>query len=97
MFSGAETNSIHLYAASGCLLPAKTTKSSEATVVAHCLSCGNGAAAHLPVASGKSDSKVPANQAPAIYMATSPFAKVTRPSHEFEFKRSGGEYFFKLT
>ena len=41
---------------------------------------GSGAVAHLPLISGNSVVSVPANQAPAMYMPTWPWAKATRPS-----------------
>src|SRR3989304_6746204 len=96
IFSGAETHSIHLKAASWFLLPENTTRWSDATVVAQRSSCGSGAVAHKPVTSGNSVNNVPANHEPAMYMATSPLANATRPSHELEFKKSGGEYFTRL-
>src|SRR5919202_4284238 len=92
MIWGAERNSIHFQAASLFLLCSKITSASPAIVVAHCLSSGSGAAAHLPLISGNSLRSVPANQAPATYMATVPLAKATRPSYELELKKSSGEY-----
>src|SRR4051794_33804161 len=91
-FCGAERNSIHFQAASLFLLELRMVSASPAIVVPHCLSFGSGATLHLPLILGNCSSSVEANQAPASYIATVPWANVTRPSHEFELYWSGGEY-----
>src|SRR5205085_7319404 len=77
---GWSRNSIHFHAASGFLDWEKTPRPSSAMVVAHFWSCGMGVMAHFPLIWGNSVWVVPANHAPASYMATLPCAKNTRPS-----------------
>src|SRR4051794_15571856 len=98
MFAGVERNSTHFHAASCCLPPDGMTSVSPAIVVAQpWLPSGSGAAAHLPSSLGYSPVSVLANQAPAMYIATLPLANATRPSYEFELRKSLGEYFVSPT
>src|SRR5437763_665821 len=95
MFCGADRNSIHFHAASW-LWPAEgITRASPAMVVAQGLpvvSVGRGATAQLfPIVFLKVFSISPANQAPAMYIAVLPVAKVPRDVQESEPQRSGDE------
>src|SRR4051794_28089343 len=97
-FSGWERNSSHFHVASWFFPPLKSTRLSPAIVVAQPADpSGSGAAAHLPLIFGNSPSRTPANHAPAMYMATFPVANATRPSYEFELRKSFGEYFARST
>src|SRR3569833_3198559 len=79
--SGWERNSIHSHAASETFVRSKITSESPARVVLHpAVPLGGGAAAHLPLSLGYSSWRVPANQAPAMYLATSPVANAARPT-----------------
>src|SRR3954468_6111279 len=79
--SGCDRNSIHSHAASETFVWSNITSESPARVVLHpATPLGGGAAAHLPSSLGYSSASVPANQAPAMYIATSPLANAVRPS-----------------
>src|SRR3954451_19751840 len=81
MLSGWERYSIHSHPASETFVLLNITSESPARVVLHpAAPLGGGAAAHLPLSLGYSSASVPANHAPAMYIATSPLANATRPS-----------------
>src|SRR3954470_17671089 len=97
-FSGRERYSSQSQAAALFFEPSKSTRLSPAMVVLQPASpSGSGAAAHLPLIFGNSVCNAPANHAPAMYIATFPCAKATRPSYEFELRKSAGEYLRRPT
>src|SRR5205809_631777 len=79
--SGCDRYSSHNHAASGFFACCMTARESPAIVVAHPAGpAGSGAEAHFPSIFGKEEFISPANQLPAMYIATCPFANATRPS-----------------